>query len=115
MSSELPNGTQPPPVKIVLPVTPEGKPEPLKVDQVSKSPRAAAIQWLSKEGPITVLLFLIVGLLAFGVPWYVVPAINLGYQKNAEIQKATIEMILESSKRDREMYRETLREMNRHP
>lgn len=99
--------------------------DPLPVRQVNATLREAVLNWLLQQGVSTVLLLLILVALGYGVPNYVVPAIQKGYEQNSKSLERSLEMsitardrelkvIMEAHDRDREAFRDAMR-MPRQP
>lgn len=117
--------TKPPtpvPVTVVVaPAVPGTAAVPLPVKEVPKTVHEAAYKWLAEQGVSTVLLFLIVMMLAVGVPRYMIPAIQGGYERNAatykevltiqiESRERWVKTIMEGHDRDREAFRDAMRD-----
>lgn len=90
---------------------PPGKPEPVPVRAVA-SWRNLLIKWVLEQSVPTVLLTSLLAASVYGIPNYVLPAINAGYEKHAagfresiENQAAhhekQIQLILDAHERDR--------------
>lgn len=74
---------------------------PVPVKQVVGTWKEIGVAWLTNQGVSTVLLVLILGAIAHGIPNYVLPAIQSGYEQNAAIQRDTLKIYTEA--RDREL------------